>query len=172
MEREYIERNAVLEEALSDKAVRGGLADETDIKIIINDVPSADVVSVSEYQELAGENRELKRLLKLAIADFECVTKMCDETQCENCLHNYMRNYPCDCCEWQYKDEAENLLKSETLAELHPVVHAKWVLVRKYRDEDGYINEIFRCSNCEIPRDEEFSYCPSCGAKMGGNKAE
>ena len=61
------------------------------------------------------------------------------------------------------------MLKSETLAEFRPVVHAKWVLVRKYRDEDGYINEIFRCSNCEIPRDEEFSYCPSCGAKMGSD---
>ena len=172
MERDYIERGALLEEALNNKAVRASLADETDIKEIVNDVPSADVVSVREYQELAGENRELKRLLGIAIADFEFVTKMCDETQCENCPHNYMRNYPCDCCEWQYKDEAEKLLKGETLAEFQPVVHAKWVLVRKYRDEDGYINEIFRCSNCEIPRDEEFFYCPSCGAKMGGNKAE
>ena len=169
MERDYIERNAVLEEALSDKAVRGGLADETDIKRIIADVPSADVISVREYQKLVGENRELKRLLGIAIADFEFVTKMCDETQCENCPHNYMRNYPCDCCEWQYKDEAEKLLKGETLAEFQPVVHAKWVLVRKYRDEDGYINEIFRCSNCEIPIDRKFSFCPSCGAKMGGD---
>ena len=149
MEREYIERNAVLEDALSDKAVSGGLADETDIKEIVNDVPSADVISVREYQELAGENRELKRLLGIAITDFEFVTKMCDETQCENCPHNYMRNYPCDCCEWQYKDEAEKLLKGDNVAEFQPVVHAKWVLVRKYRDEDGYINEIFRCSNCE-----------------------
>lgn len=172
MERDYIERNAVLEEALSDKAVRGGLADKTDIKRIIADVISADVVSVREYQKLAGENRELKRLLKLAIADFEFVTKMCDETQCENCPHNYMRNYPCDCCEWQYKDEAEKLLKGDTVeavAEFQPVVHAKWVLVRKYRDEDGYINEIFRCSNCKIPRDRKFSFCPSCGAKTDGD---
>ncbi len=122
-----------------------------------------------DYQELAGENRELKRLLKLAIEDFENVTKTCDETQCENCPHNYLHNYPCGCCEWQYKVEAEKLLKSETLAEFQPVIHAKWVLVRKYRDEDGYINEIFRCSNCEIPRDEKFSFCPSCGAKMDGD---
>ena len=61
------------------------------------------------------------------------------------------------------------MLNNETLAEFQPVIHAKWVRVRKYRDEDGYINEIFRCSNCEIPRDEEFSYCPSCGAKMDGD---
>ena len=72
----------------------------------------ADLEKLNEIKKgLQKENRELKRLLKLAIADFECVTKMCDETQCENCPHNYMRNYPCDCCEWQYKDEAEKLLK-------------------------------------------------------------
>lgn len=57
MQRGYIERNAVLEEALNNKAVSGGLADETDIKEIINDVPSADVVSVREYQKLAGEKQ-------------------------------------------------------------------------------------------------------------------
>ena len=187
MEREYIERNAVLEEALSDKAVRGGLADETDIKRIIADVISADVVSVREYQELADENRELKRLLKLAIADFECVTKMCDETQCENCPHNYMRNYPCDCWEWQYKDEAENLLKSETLAEFQPVVHANWTVLKKRKaifldnaNEQykalGFPHRNIlqmRCSNCgvftQVDDSIAYEYCPHCGAKMDGD---
>lgn len=173
MEREYIERNAVLEDALSDKAVRGGLADETDIKRIIADVPSADVISVREYQKLAGENRELKRLLKLAIEDIDNCSfcSMCanhnDESKCRKC-----KAITLDMFKWKHGDEAEKLLNNETLAEFQPVVHAKWVLVRKYRDEDGYINEIFRCSNCEIPRDAEFSYCPSCGAKMCGNEVE
>lgn len=173
MEREYIERNAVLEEALSDKAVRGGLADETDIKRIIADVPSADVISVREYQKLAGENRELKRLLKLAIEDIDNCSfcSMCanhnDENKCRKC-----KAITLDMFKWKHGDEAEKLLKNETLAEFQPVIHAKWVLVRKYRDEDGYINEIFRCSNCEITRDAEFSYCPSCGAKMCGNEVE
>lgn len=163
MERDYIERNAVLEEALSDKAVRGGLADETDIKRIIADVISADVVSVREYQKLAGENRELKRLLGIAIADFEFVTKMCDETQCENCPHNYMRNYPCDCCEWQYKDEAEKLLKSETLAEFQPVIHARWEI-----SSDGYYPYCKKC-NARPENGKMTKYCPNCGAKMDGD---
>lgn len=173
MEREYIERNAVLEDALSDKAVRGGLADETDIKRIIADVPSADVISVREYQKLAGENRELKRLLKLAIEDIDNCSfcSMCanhnDESKCRKC-----KAITLDMFKWKHGDEAEKLLNNETLAEFQPVVHAKWVLVRKYRDEDGYINEIFRCSNCEIPRDRKFSFCPSCGAKMCGNEVE
>ena len=163
MEREYIERNAVLEEALSDKAVRGGLADETDIKRIIADVISADVVSVREYQKLAGENRELKRLLGIAIADFEFVTKMCDETQCENCLRNYMRNYPCGCCEWQYKDEAENLLKSETLAEFQPVIHARWEI-----SSDGYYPYCKKC-NARPENGKMTKDCPSNNKKMDGD---
>ena len=61
------------------------------------------------------------------------------------------------------------MLKSETLAEFQPVIHAKWVRVRIYCDEYGCINEIFRCSNCKIPRDRKFSFCPSCGAKMDGD---
>ena len=116
-----------------------------------------------EYQELAGENRELKRLLGIAIADFEFVTKMCDETQCENCPHNYMRNYPCDCCEWQYKDEAENLLKSETLAEFQPVIHARWEI-----SSDGYYPYCKKC-NARPENGKMTKYCPSCGAKMDGD---
>lgn len=170
MQRDYIERNAVLEEALSDKAVRGGLADETDIKRIIADVISADVISVREYQELAGENRELKRLLKLAIEDIDNCSfcSMCanhnDESKCRKC-----KAITLDMFKWKHGDEAENLLKNETLAEFQPVVHAKWVRVRIYCDEYGCINEIFRCSNCKIPRDRKFSFCPSCGAKMDGD---
>ena len=170
MEREYIERNAVLEEALNNKAVRASLADETDIKEIVNDVPSADVVSVREYQELAGENRELKRLLKLAIEDIDNCSfcSMCanhnDESKCRKC-----KAITLDMFKWKHGDEAEKLLKSETLAEFQPVIHAKWVRVRIYCDEYGCINEIFRCSNCKIPRDRKFSFCPSCGAKMDGD---
>lgn len=118
MEREYIERNAVLEEALSDKAVRGGLADETDIKRIIADVISADVVSVREYQELAGENRELKKLLKLAIEDFDTLFEETSECSfnlgCKYCPFGEIDTdgIP-NCNEWRYKEEAEKLLEGD-----------------------------------------------------------
>ena len=124
----------------------------------------ADLEKLNEIKKgLQKENRELKRLLKLAIADFEYVTKMCDETQCENCPHNYMRNYPCDCCEWQYKDEAENFLKSETLAEFQPVIHAKWEI-----SSDGYYPYCKKC-NARPENGKMTKYCPSCGAKMDGD---
>ena len=120
MEREYIERNAVLEEALSDKAVRGGLADETDIKRIIADVISADVVSVIEYQKLASENRELKKLLKLAIEDFDTLyyyelIKCSSDFECKYCpfCTRNINDGLYYCTEWRYKEEAEKLLKGD-----------------------------------------------------------
>lgn len=65
-------------------------------------------------------------------------------------------------------ENADRILREaiQVLKESTPVVHAKWVVVRRYCDEYGFLNEIFRCSNCEIPRDRKFSFCPSCGAKM------
>lgn len=120
MQRDCIERNAVLEDALSDKAVRGGLADETDIKRIIADVPSTDVISVREYQELAGENRELKKLLKLAIEDFDTLydyelVKCSSDFECKYCpFCTRDINSGLYCCnEWRYKEEAEKLLEGD-----------------------------------------------------------
>lgn len=47
--------------------------------------------------------------------------------------------------------------------------HAEWV-----EDEDMYGEPIYRCSNCHerfvleegTPADNNYSYCPNCGAKM------
>ena len=47
-----------------------------------------------------------------------------------------------------------------------PIRRGTWILVGRVRDEDGYIIPVLRCSACSIPRDEEYPYCPSCGAKM------
>lgn len=52
----------------------------------------------------------------------------------------------------------ENITPTE---DVQPVVHAKWVFVSQFHDE-----EIYRCSNCHEPSCEEFLYCPSCGTKM------
>lgn len=120
MQRDYIERNAVLEDALSDKAVRGGLADETDIKRIIADVISADVVSVKEYQKLEYENRELKRLLKLAIEDIDNCSfcSMCanhnDENKCRKC-----KAITLDMFKWKHAEKAMKLIGGEENGKIH-----------------------------------------------------
>ena len=175
MKRDYIERNALIEEALSDKAVRGGLADETDIKRIISDVISADVVSVREYQELAGENRELKRLLKLAIEDIDnrSFCSMCanhsDENKCRKC-----KAITLDMFKWKHGDEAEKLLKGNTvevIADVQTVKHGKWRFSGNYSPTKNWI-----CSECNgmvtMPVycwESYYNYCPNCGAKMRGD---
>lgn len=176
MEREYIERNAVLEEALNNGAVRLGIADKTGIKEIINDVPSADVVSVREYQELADENRELKRLLKLAIEDIDncsfcsmCVNRN-DYDKCKKC-----KAITLDMFKWEHGDEAEKLLKDDTvkaIADVQTVKHGKWRFSGNYSPTKNWI-----CSECNgmviMPVycwKSYYNYCPNCGAKMDGEK--
>ena len=68
--------------------------------------------------------------------------------------------YFCDCCEWQYKDEAENLLKSETLAEFQPVIHARWEI-----SSDGYYPYCKKC-NARPENGKMTKYCPYCSAKL------
>lgn len=41
----------------------------------------------------------------------------------------------------------------------------KWIHHHNYRDMDGDICEIFKCSNCN-QLSESYNYCPNCGAKM------
>ena len=68
------------------------------------------------------------------------------------------------------------LAEFEDLAEKNgfaPPKYGKWILVKYYRDEDGYINPIFRCSKCGIPYHSDERYCPKCGTEMNNaGKAE
>ena len=43
---EYIEREALLKEAVKDKAISACIADIVDVRNLINDAPAADVVEV------------------------------------------------------------------------------------------------------------------------------
>lgn len=55
-EKEYIEREALIEEAKHNKAVCQAIADIVDVKDIINNTPVADVAPVrhGEWQEING----------------------------------------------------------------------------------------------------------------------
>lgn len=42
-----------------------------------------------------------------------------------------------------------------------------------YRDNEGYLHDIFRCSNCHVEFDEDkiddnTKYCPHCGCRIDG----
>ena len=190
MERDYIDRELAFD-MIADLAgmatTKAAYAAIWKSAKELNKIPSADVVSVREYQELASENRELKILLKLAIEDIDnrSFCSMCanhnDESKCRKC-----KAITLDMFKQKHKDEAENLLKSETLAEFRPVVHANWtVLTKRKAIFLDNANEQYkalgfphrnilqmRCSNCgvftQVDDSIAYEYCPHCGAKMDG----
>ena len=191
MERDYIDREVAFD-IITDLAgmatTKAAYAAIWKSAKELNKIPSADVVSVREYQELASENRELKILLKLAIEDIDnrSFCSMCanhnDESKCRKC-----KAITLDMFKWKHGDEAEKLLKSETLAEFRPVVHANWtVLTKRKAIFLDNANEQYkalgfphrnilqmRCSNCgvftQVDDSIAYEYCPHCGAKMDGD---
>lgn len=191
MERDYIDREVAFD-MITDLAgmatTKAAYAAIWKSAKELNKIPSADVVSVREYQELASENRELKILLKLAIEDIDnrSFCSMCanhnDESKCRKC-----KAITLDMFKWKHGDEAEKLLKSETLAEFRPVVHANWtVLTKRKAIFLDNANEQYkalgfphrnilqmRCSNCgvltQVDDSIAYEYCPHCGAKMDGD---
>ena len=94
---------------------------------------------------------------------------------CKDCIHSGIcrverqpaplsdiYTYECDCIERYCADFKDR----SRFVELKP---AEWI-----EDEDMYGGPIFRCSNCEArfvleegtPEDNEYYYCPTCGAKI------
>lgn len=75
---------------------------------------------------------------------------------------------------WQDYDAVEGALRNIPTIEAEPVRHGRWI--------DG--SENFTCGNhnaecsvchCNISWsgcDEDFNYCPNCGAKMDGGEAD
>lgn len=67
----------------------------------------------------------------------------------------------------QYTDLINQLILKQPIADVQPVVHAKWELVNE--DENVYM-----CSNCGdefitidgTATENHMLYCPFCGAKM------
>lgn len=119
-------------------------------------------------KKLVGGNRELKRLLKLAIEDFDYSMNI---GKCNIC-----GNSCCEAttiCKWRYKDEAEKLLKGDTVeavADVQAVKHGKWRFSGNYSPTKNWI-----CSECngmvimpEYCWESYYNYCPNCGAKMDG----
>ena len=57
------------------------------------------------------------------------------------------------CKQWY----VEQVIDETPTEDVTPVVHAHWTFT--------YYNS-FVCSNCSHSSDNEFCYCPNCGAKM------
>lgn len=61
--------------------------------------------------------------------------------------------------------KALSLLGKESVADIAPVVHARWI------DDDC---AFMRCSLCGYENDWEWAtpYCPQCGARMDGGDSD
>lgn len=64
------------------------------------------------------------------------------------------------------------ILVSIPTAEVQPVRHGEWI-----EQEEPYVNT-YECSNCKrwfvledgTPKENDYNYCPNCGANMRGAK--
>ena len=66
---------------------------------------------------------------------------------------------------------AWNARKGEPSADVEPVRHGRWEVF--YAEElCGYRRAYYVCSNCFNSSDDEFDYCPNCGARMDGEQDE
>ena len=61
----------------------------------------------------------------------------------------------------------EKLIKNVPAADVEPVRHGEWIEQRHIDRNGNYYNSHYKCSECGFDDcDEEYPYCPSCGAKM------
>ena len=70
---------------------------------------------------------------------------------------------------WDDTYVSSEKLKAITVADVAPVVHARWII----RFDGPYRRRRCYCSHCEkhngiggVAQNQEKPYCPNCGAKM------
>ena len=125
------------------------------------------------YDEACGEGNQAERIYKklceIADDDRGVKTKMISADRLKIRFGNEMLKVKIG-----DNDDAENVLSdvldSIPTVDVQPVQHGKWI-----EQEDPYINT-YECSNCGrwftldygTPKENNYSYCPNCGAKMEG----
>lgn len=59
--------------------------------------------------------------------------------------------------------KAIKMVNDSPTADVQSVIHGKWKYWSSNRDSG------WECSNCKMDSSYKGSYCPNCGAKMGGD---
>lgn len=68
----------------------------------------------------------------------------------------------------KYADEMLAKIEAIPSADVEPVRHGRWEVF--YAEElCGYRRAYYVCSNRFGSSDDEFDYCPNCGARMDGD---
>ena len=89
---------------------------------------------------------------------------------CKDCIHK-------DVC-YLIEHYGSDLCNNETCNKflVTPVIHGRWIAQENWTLDDYY----YICSICRedfymivgTPSDNNYKYCPNCGAKMDGNEVE
>jgi rubrerythrin len=69
--------------------------------------------------------------------------------------------------------EPEHIILAKTLDEygFKQEIKARWIENPTFGFEEQYTGSIYICNNCEYSTyEDDFKYCPNCGAKMEDNK--
>lgn len=89
----------------------------------------------------------------------------CHETECRNCRDRHIKNMSVLECYMQ------KITRKLIEAGYAHVVHGEWKLEwDAEKDPKKYFVRIV-CSNCGLKTGEKSNFCPKCGAKMDGGKA-
>ena len=86
----------------------------------------------------------------------EALMRRIKEIHCAEC--DSYHGVRCRAC---WVDDTLDYIDSEPAADVAPVRHGRWGNYEPY--SDGY-----RCSCCRLVHRTCATYCPHCGAKMGG----
>lgn len=102
---------------------------------------------------------EIKRLTKSNEKGEPCMDcESCDAFESPNCTAYYCRQRLMMRV-FEFEEMAEK--EGFSLPKM-----GKWILVKYYRDEEGTLCPIFRCSRCGLPYHNDERYCPKCGTEM------
>ena len=71
---------------------------------------------------------------------------------------------------WLFKDDVIAMPSEKDVVE---VKHGKWLEREAFYDAYGDLVQMVECSYCgEYEHDNDYTYCPHCGAKMDGSDSD
>lgn len=94
---------------------------------------------------------------------------------CESCIHNNVCKYGENRSNGMYCT-GEKCRQYKSTADVAEVKHGEWDDSGRYKFADGSLAVRCTVCGCSLHSDEykkyHWHYCPNCGAKMDGGKAE
>ena len=88
---------------------------------------------------------------------------------CELVEHSKYNNPHSGELRFHHRIEHDHFLKmimSVPIEDVAPVVHGWWIKINEHKDIEGWFEYDYVCSVCDGIAEDNYDYCPHCGAKM------